>query len=74
MVEQTLEYENAHFLLSLLAGDVGLAQAIGKEFDVKVTTRDAWIKFFGDKTFILSQNSKLIADGAILLSSNNGFC
>ena len=49
MVEQTLEYENAHFLLSLLAGDVDLAQAIGKEFDIRVTTRDTWIKFFGDK-------------------------
>ena len=49
MVEQKLEYENAHFLLSLLAGDVDLAQAIGKEFDIRVTTRDTWIKFFGDK-------------------------
>ena len=45
--EKILEYENAHFLLSLLAGDINLAQKIGKIFDVRVTTRDSWIKFFG---------------------------
>ena len=47
--EKILEYENAHFLLSLLAGDINLAQKIGKIFDVRVTTRDSWIKFFGEK-------------------------
>ena len=47
--EKILEYENAHFLLSLLAGDINLAQKIGKIFDVRVTTRDSWIKFFGAK-------------------------
>ena len=30
--EKTLEYENAHFLLSLLAGNIDLAQEIGKNF------------------------------------------
>ena len=48
--EKILEYENAHFLLSLLAGDINLAQEIGKNFDVRVTTRDSWIKFFGGKS------------------------
>ncbi len=47
--EKILEYENAHFLLSLLAGDINLAQKIGNFFDVRVTTRDSWIKFFGEK-------------------------
>ena len=49
MVEQTLEFENAHFLLSLFAGDIGLAKKIESDFGVKVTTRDAWIKFTGDE-------------------------
>ncbi len=48
MVEQTLEFENAHFLLSLFAGDVGFSKEIESNFGVKVTTRDAWIKFTGD--------------------------
>ncbi|MEE3176641.1 MAG: PhoH family protein [Verrucomicrobiota bacterium] len=49
MVEQTLEFENAHFLLSLFAGDIGLAKKIESDFGVKVTTRDAWIKLTGDE-------------------------
>ena len=49
MVEQTLEFENAHFLLSLFAGDIGLTKEIESNFDVKVTARDAWIKFTGDE-------------------------
>lgn len=49
MVEQTLEFENAHFLLSLFAGDIDLAKKIESDFGVKVTTRDAWIKFTGDE-------------------------
>ena len=47
--EKILEYENAHFLLSLLAGDINLAQKIGNIFYVRVTSRDSWIKFFGAK-------------------------
>ena len=49
MAEQTLEFENAHFLLSLFAGDIDLAKKIESDFGVKVTTRDAWIKFTGDE-------------------------
>ncbi len=36
--EKILEYENAHFLLSLLAGDINLAQEIGKNFDVRAVS------------------------------------
>ena len=57
MVEQTLEFENAHFLLSLFAGDIDLAKKIESDFGVKVTTRDAWIKFTGDEEAV----SKAIA-------------
>ncbi|HAA88313.1 MAG TPA: phosphate starvation-inducible protein PhoH [Verrucomicrobiales bacterium] len=49
MAEQTLEFENAHFLLSLFAGDIGLTKEIESNFGVKVTTRDAWIRFTGDE-------------------------
>ena len=35
MVEQTLEFENAHFLLSLFAGDIGLSKEIESNFGVK---------------------------------------
>ena len=59
--EKTLEYENAHFLLSLLAGNIDLAQDIGKNFNVRVTTRDAWIKFFGNKVNV-DQAVKVMRD------------
>ena len=59
--EKTLEYENAHFLLSLLAGNIDLAQEIGKNFNVRVTTRDAWIKFFGNKANV-DQAVKVMRD------------
>ena len=59
--EKTLEYENAHFLLSLLAGNIDLAQDIGKNFNVRVTTRDAWIKFFGNKANV-DQAVKVMRD------------
>jgi phosphate starvation-inducible PhoH-like protein len=48
MTEKTLEFESAHFLLALLADDVSLAKEFESDLGVKVTTRDAWIKFDGE--------------------------
>jgi phosphate starvation-inducible protein PhoH and related proteins len=47
-VTETLEYETAHFLLSLFCNDLGLLRSLEKATGVRVTTRDAWIKFQGD--------------------------
>ena len=48
MAEQKLEFENAHFLQSLLADDVTLSKELEAALGLRVTTRDAWIKFDGD--------------------------
>ncbi len=61
MVERTLEFENAHFLLSLFAGDIGLSKEIESNFGVKVTTRDAWIKLTGEEDAV-SKASAAIKD------------
>ena len=42
---RTLEFENAHFLQSLFAGEAGLLKVVARTFGLKVTTRDNWIKF-----------------------------
>ena len=47
MAEQKLEFENAHFLQSLMADDITLAKEL-ESLGVRVTTRDAWIQFEGD--------------------------
>lgn len=52
MAEQTVEFENPHFLLSLLAGDIGLTKEFESCFGLRVTTRDAWIKFDGDASAV----------------------
>lgn len=41
---RTLEFENAHFLQSLFAGEAGLLKVVARTFGLKVTTRDNWIK------------------------------
>ena len=49
MAEQKLEYESAHFLHSLLADDISLARELESACDVRVTTRDGWIRFDGEE-------------------------
>jgi phosphate starvation-inducible PhoH-like protein len=48
MTKDKLDFENAHFLLSLLAGDISLIKEMELMLDVRVTTRDSWIAFEGD--------------------------
>ncbi|MCP4849984.1 MAG: PhoH family protein [Verrucomicrobiaceae bacterium] len=48
MAKEKLDFENAHFLLSLLAGDISLVKEIESMLDVRVTTRDSWIDFEGE--------------------------
>jgi len=48
MSSKTLEFENAHFLQSLFAGEAGLLKVVARTFDLKVTTRDNWVKFEGE--------------------------
>ena len=52
MPEQTLQYESPHFLHSLFSDDLTLLKEIENVFPVKVTTRDAWLKFEGDENSI----------------------
>ncbi len=48
MTREKIDFENAHFLLSLLAGEVSLAKKIGAMLGVRVVTRDSWIEFEGE--------------------------
>ena len=48
MSSRTLEFENAHFLQSLFAGEAGLLRVVGRSYDLKVSTRDNWVKFEGE--------------------------
>ena len=48
MTKEKLDFENAHFLLSLLAGDISLVKEIESMLDVRVATRDFWIEFEGE--------------------------
>jgi len=43
-----LEYESAHFLSALLADEVSLTRELAEALGVRVSTRDAWIKFTGE--------------------------
>ena len=49
MAREKLDFENAHFLLSLLAGDISLIKELEAMLDLRVTTRDSWIKFEGEE-------------------------
>jgi phosphate starvation-inducible PhoH-like protein len=48
-VDKTLEFENAHFLQSLFGNDLAQLKLVERALDVKVSTRDAWIKFEGSE-------------------------
>ncbi|MGB8353525.1 MAG: PhoH family protein [Chthoniobacteraceae bacterium] len=44
---QTLEFENARTLQALYANDIKLLKNLEDSLDVKVTTRDGWVRFEG---------------------------
>ncbi|MEM6911517.1 MAG: PhoH family protein [Verrucomicrobiota bacterium] len=48
MISETLEFESPRFLHSLFADDVTLLREMGSRLDVKLTTREGWIKIDGD--------------------------
>ncbi len=49
MAEKTLQYESPHFLHSLFSDDLTLLKEVEKVFPIHITTRDAWLKFEGEK-------------------------
>ena len=49
MTTATLEYETPHFLQSLFAGDLNLLKALEQQAQIRITTRDGWIRFHGDE-------------------------
>ncbi|MFT4547990.1 MAG: phosphate starvation-inducible PhoH-like protein [Verrucomicrobiales bacterium] len=59
MSSRTLEFENAHFLQSLFAGEAGLLKVVARTFDLKVTTRDNWVKLEGDDDVAIEQGVEL---------------
>lgn len=51
-VEKTLDFENAHFLQSLFGNDLEQLKQVERTFGLRVTTRDGWIKFEGEKSAV----------------------
>lgn len=49
MAEKRLEFESSHFLHSLFADDLSLLKELERGLDIKVTTRDSWIRFEGSE-------------------------
>ncbi|MEM0897292.1 MAG: PhoH family protein [Verrucomicrobiota bacterium] len=47
--DASLQFESAHFLQSLFAHDFSLLKKLEAELQVRVTTRDNWIKFDGEE-------------------------
>jgi phosphate starvation-inducible PhoH-like protein len=53
MVEsETLQFENGRALQNLYANDLRLLQALEEKLDLKVTTRDGWLKLEGERNNI----------------------
>ncbi|MBU6300241.1 MAG: PhoH family protein [Verrucomicrobia bacterium] len=48
MPTKTLQFENPRFLQSLFANDVGLLKRLQEVVDVKLTTRDGWVRLEGE--------------------------
>ncbi len=55
----TITYETAQFLHSLLGNDIGNLKALGEAFDVRVTSRDGWIRMEGTDEGIASSRQVL---------------
>jgi phosphate starvation-inducible PhoH-like protein len=45
---ETLEYETSHFLQSLFAHDLSLIRMMEADLNVKITTRDGWLRLAGE--------------------------
>jgi phosphate starvation-inducible PhoH-like protein len=54
MPSLTLDYETPHFLQSLIAHDGTLLKSLSASLDLKVTSRDAWVKFDGEETALVT--------------------
>jgi len=48
MATKTLQFENPRFLQSLFANDIGLLKRLQEVVDVKLTTRDGWVRLEGE--------------------------
>jgi phosphate starvation-inducible PhoH-like protein len=59
MSSRTLEFENAHFLQSLFAGEAGLLKVVARTYDLQVTTRDNWIKLEGEDESAIEKGVEL---------------
>ena len=52
----TITYETAQFLHSLLGNDIGNLKVLGEAFDVRMTSRDGWVRLDGtDENIALSR-------------------
>ena len=47
MAVATVEFDTPHFLQSLFGHNLGLLKELESQFDVRVTTRDGWMRFEG---------------------------
>lgn len=54
MAEKTLQFETPHFLHGLFADDLSLLRDLEKKLDLRVTTRDSWIRFEGNEEQVAS--------------------
>ncbi|MFZ4765309.1 MAG: PhoH family protein [Roseimicrobium sp.] len=75
MSSATLTYETAQFLHALLGNDIAHLRALGEAFNVRVTSRDGWVKIEGDDAGIeaakavFTQLEKIRRGGAEVTSS-----
>jgi phosphate starvation-inducible PhoH-like protein len=69
MPNVTLTYETPQFLHSLLGNDISHLRALGEAFNIRVTSRDGWVKLDGEEAgieatrLVLSQLEKIRRSG-----------
>ncbi len=51
---ETLTYETSQFLQGMIANDHAMLRRLGEAFDLKVTSRDAWVRLEGEERGIHS--------------------
>jgi phosphate starvation-inducible PhoH-like protein len=70
MPSATLTYETPQFLHSLLGNDIAHLRALGEAFNVRVTSRDGWVKIEGEDDgieatkLVLAELEKIRRSGA----------
>ena len=75
MPVETINYDTPQFLQSLIAHDIQSLRRLGEAFGVKVTSRDAWVRFEGEDAAIaparevLAQLEKVMRQGGEVNSS-----